>query len=440
MLEKTPVKPAKQDKPVPAKPSLVKRALSAHAVMGIAISAVLYIICLSGTVSVFKEDIHTLEQRGEPRVEYLSPESAQRAAEAGFKEEPTSAHLYVQLPSEGHSRALVQTDNQEHYVEADGTLSESVAHPWSNFLIDLHYYLHLPKSFGMIVVAIFGVFLFAMSISGFFAHPNIFRDAFSFRRSKSEQVKKVDLHNRLSVWTAPFHISNSLTGAMIGLAVLSIAALAPLKYSGDQQAVFAPVFGGEPVVDETPAPLANIEKALRYMKETHPEKPPSYVILHDPKTAGQYLQIMAEHPRRLIYAEKYNFTGDGEFIDTVGSADGTIGQQVADSVYKVHFGAFGGLPVKIAFGIFGICLLYIITSGLRIYFLKRRNKGRAAPALEGAWKGLVWGAPCLLLATFAASLFLPMTALVLGRIFWIGLLLFALIGAVWGQRRQNLSS
>ncbi|WP_416878402.1 PepSY-associated TM helix domain-containing protein [Litorimonas sp.] len=417
-------------------PTLVRRALSAHSVMGIALSAVLYIICLSGTVSVFKEDIHKLEQRGEPRVEYLSPESAQRAAEAGFNEEPSSAHLYIQMPSGGHSRALVQTDNQERYITAEGALSDEIAHPWSTFLIDLHYYLHLPKSFGMIVVAIFGVFLFAMSITGLLAHPNIFRDAFSFRRSKSEQIKKVDLHNRLSVWTAPFHISNSLTGAMIGLAVLSIAALAPMKYGGDRGAVFAPVFGGEPAVDETPAPLANIDRALRYMAENHPDKPPAYVILHDPKTAGQYLQIMAEHPRRLIYAEKYNFTGDGEFIDTVGSADGTIGQQVADSVYKVHFGQFGGLPVKLAFGIFGICLLYIITSGLQIYFLKRRNKGRDAPALEGAWKGLIWGAPILMATSFAASMALPLSAPVLTRLFWIGLIVFTVGGAMIARRRE----
>jgi uncharacterized iron-regulated membrane protein len=431
MLEKTQPPIVKTNKP-----TLVRRALSAHSVMGIALSAVLYIICLSGTISVFKEDIHKLEQRGEPRVEYLSPESAQRAAEAGFNEEPSSAHLYIQMPSGGHSRALVQTDNQERYITAEGALSDEIAHPWSTFLIDLHYYLHLPKSFGMIVVAIFGVFLFAMSITGLLAHPNIFRDAFSFRRSKSEQIKKVDLHNRLSVWTAPFHISNSLTGAMIGLAVLSIAALAPMKYGGDRSAVFAPVFGGEPAVDETPAPLANIERALRYMAENHPEKPPVYVILHDPKTAGQYLQIMAEHPRRLIYAEKYNFTGDGEFIDTVGSADGTIGQQVADSVYKVHFGQFGGLPVKLAFGIFGICLLYIITSGLRIYFLKRRNKGRGAPALEGAWKGLIWGAPVLMATSFAASMALPLNAPMLTRLFWMGLIVFAVAGTLIARRRE----
>ncbi|RKQ71847.1 putative iron-regulated membrane protein [Litorimonas taeanensis] len=410
--------------------SLVKRALSAHAALGLAIAAVLYIIVLSGTVSVFKEDIHLIEQRGEPFVTDLTPAAAQSAAIEAMQMEPDSAHLYIHMPTPEQPRAIAQTDNVETYINSKGQMSDRIAHPWSIFLIDLHYYLHLPKSFGMIIVAIFGVFLFAMSITGLLAHPNIFKEAFTFRRSKSEQLKQVDLHNRLSVWTAPFHITNSLTGAMIGLAVLSAAAIAPLKYNGDTGAVFAPVFGAEPEVDMTKAPMANIEKALDYMAANHPDRPPLYVILHDPNTKGQYLQIMAEHKDRLIYAEKYNFDGNGNFIDTVGSADGTLGQQFADSVYRIHFGAFGGLPVKIAFGIFGLCLMFIITAGLKIYFLKRIQKGRAAPRLQGAWQGLVWGAPLLLGMTFLASRFIPVTQSHLAALFWGGLVLFILAGAV----------
>jgi len=414
--------------------SLVKRALSAHAALGIAISAILYIICLSGTVSVFKDEIHRIEQRGEPTVRFLSPAAAQVTAANGVAADPETAHLYIHMPTAQYGRAIVETDNKETYVDAEGAMSGTAAHVWSNFLIDLHYYLHLPKSFGMIVVAIFGVFLFAMSITGFLSHPRVFKDAFAFRRSKSEQIKQVDLHNRLSVWTAPFHITNSLTGAMIGLAVFSVAALAPLKYDGDRDAVFSPVFGSEPAVDDAAAPLARIDRALEYMAKNHPDNPPVYVILHDPNTAGQYLQIMAAHPRRLIYAEKYNFSGQGDFIDTVGSADGTIGQQVADSVYKIHFGQFGGFPVKLAFGIFGLCLMFIICAGMNIYFLKRRNKGRPADALQGAWKGIVWGGPILLLSTFIGVSFVPALAGYLTTVFWVGLVVFALINAVRTSR------
>lgn len=414
------------DTAVQSKPSRVKQALSAHSAMGVAISAVLYIICLSGTLSVFKDEISLIEQGGVPVVTALSGEALMTAADEGMLADPETAHLFIHMPTAAKTYALVQTDNTENFITSEGVIAATRHQPWTEFLVALHYYLHLPKSFGMMIVAMFGVFLFAMSISGILAHPKTFKDAFAFRRSKSEQIKQVDLHNRLSVWTMPFHLSNSLTGAMIGLATLSAVAVAAMDYNGDTGAVFGPVFGTEPPVNEASASMARIDLAAAHLTENFKDTRPVYVILHDPKTVGQYLQIMAEHPRRLIYAEKYNYNGDGEFIDTVGSSDGEIGQQVADSVYKIHFGAFGGLPVKLAFGIFGICLLFIIAAGMKIYFIKQAAKGKAVPAIQRAWGAIVWGAPALLAITFLMTL-VGLSMAILQLTFWGGLALLMLV-------------
>ncbi|PCI53266.1 MAG: peptidase [Alphaproteobacteria bacterium] len=399
---------------------LAKRALSAHSVFGLAISAVLYIICLSGTVIVFKDEIKTWEQRGEPRVEQMSASAVQAMADNGLAAAPETGHLILYLPTDNILRARVQAGAEQFYVDAQGEVSVASRHKWSDFLFDLHYYLHLPHSFGMLVVAIFGVFLFGMSVSGFLAHPSIFKDAFAFRRSKSEQIKQTDLHNRLSVWTSPFHITNSLTGAIIGLSVLSALALGNLKYEGNMETVFEPIYGTEPTANEAPAPMANVEKALNYMAQHFPDIPPNLIIVHEPGTKGQFVQVYAQHTRRLIYAEKYNFDGKGTFLGATGSADGQWGQQAYDSIYKVHFGSFGGLPVKIAFVIFGICLMYIITAGMNIYFIKRQSKGRAAPKLQRAWKGLVFGAPVMLMLTLVLAMIWPAGSLSLAAVFWFG--------------------
>lgn len=421
---------------LPVAEPFAKKSLAAHSVVGLVISTILYIIVLSGTVSVLKNDIYLLEQSDEPVVEHLSPAASQKAAEKAMQLDPESLHLYIHMPVDGNARAIVETDNKEVYYTADGEMAVPAHVPWSDFLINLHYYLNLPTSFGMKIVAIFGVFLFCMSLTGLLAHPNIFRDAFTFRKNRSKQLLQVDLHNRLSVWTAPFHISNSLTGAMIGLATFSALAVGELKYDGDYEAVFEPVFGSEPPADHTKAPVANIEAALHYMAEKHPEKPPVYVILHDPATKGQYLQIMAEHPDRLIYAEKYNFTIDGEFIDTVGSADGTLGQQVADSVYKVHFGNFGGMPVKLAFVIFGACLLFIIIAGMNVYFLKQKARGRDLSGFERSWRVIQWGAPALLLGTFILALL--SVELPFATVFWGGLGLMILLSTLRRPKRAAM--
>lgn len=412
----------------------VQRAMSAHGILGVAIAAGLFLVCLSGTLSVFKDQFEVFEQRQDvPAVTALSGEALLHAAQEAMERDRETKHLIVYPPTDGGQHAIVGTDNKTHYADTQGRLTVEKEHPWSSFLIDLHYYLNLPHSFGMIVVAIFGVLLFAMSLSGVLAHPNIFKDAFSFRFGKSPRLMQTDLHNRLGVWTMPFHLSNSLTGAMIGLASVSALAIATLNYKGDTTAVFAPVFGAEPDVNLAPAPLARMDLALDFVEENYEFTTPVLLVLHDPSTKGQYLQVFAEHPDRLIYAEKYNFDGEGRFLGTVGSADGNLGQQIGDSVYKVHFGSFGGMPIKIAYAFFGLCLLFIIHSGMRVYFLKSEARGRNTSALYGAWLGLALGSPLLLVVTLPLSLAAPVTPEQLSIAFWLGLALCMCFGFRSGQ-------
>ena len=96
-------------------------------------------------------------------------------------------------------------------------------------------------------------------------------------------------------------------------------------------------------------------------------------------------------------------------------------QQVIGSVYNIHFGNWGGLPVKVAYSIFGIVLSIIIASGLRIYFARRRQKGIAIPKLESAWEAVVWGTPFILSFCLLLSLSAGSQGLALVSVFWLGM-------------------
>ena len=63
----------------------------------------------------------------------------------------------------------------------DGSLGEPVAHDWTHLLLNLHIYLHLPSTLGLIVVGALGAMLFGLIVSGFLAHPRIVKDAFRLR-------------------------------------------------------------------------------------------------------------------------------------------------------------------------------------------------------------------------------------------------------------------
>ena len=168
------------------------------------------------------------------------------------------------------------------------------------------------------------------------------------------------------------------------------------SYGGDVEKVYAPIFGEEGKPDNTPAGAPNIVAVLDYMHAHYPHVRLSYVTLHDPGTAGQHIQVLGEHARRLIYGESYTFGASGQFHGVLGMADGALGKQAAASNYRLHFGNFGGLPVKIAYALFGLVLTAICATGSYIWLGKRERRGINQPRLRAAWDAVVWGTPLML--------------------------------------------
>lgn len=426
-------------KKLPWSALLVARALASHSAFAVVLSALLYIVCFSGLVVVFNYELQRWEQPTAHEFRSVEPPAVQRAAEAALNslERPTD-HFYIQLPTEDRPRMVVTTDYGAQFSDSDGQLGLAENHPWTQFNLDLHYYLNIPGVVGLTIVGALGVVMLVLSITGVVAHPRIVRDAFLVRLGRRPRRTQTDLHNRLSVWTLPFQVSISLTGAMLGLMTLIAGLIAYLDYDGDIEAVFEPVFGEEPASDDRVMPLADIASALSYMQEHHEDLVPIYVLMHEPRTHGQHLQVLAEHPNRLIFGDYYNFNADGRFLGKVGMSDGAAGQQISASAYRLHFGSFGGTWVKCLYAVFGVALLYIIHSGMRVFFLRRAERGQPMPRLEKAWTGLVWGTVTAWLAAYLATTFFGLPSTVLAPVFW-GLLAVIAVGSIFASNGQTLS-
>jgi len=402
--------------------NLVARALGGHSALALVISGFLYVLCLSGVIAVFAHEIELWEQPGVPVVQSVTPDMLEQSAQEVLAAEPEpTTHFTITLPTAETPRLRIRTDSTAVYVDAEGRLATPRAVPWTSFLLDLHYYLHLPGTLGLTVVALLGVMLLGLTVTGILAHPRIFRDAFFLRFRRSERLFRTDLHNRLGVWTSPFVIAIALTGAMIGLASVVAFTVGQTSFNGDTHAIFDPIFGKDPAPDDEARPLPDMASALNFMKEQFPDVTPTHVLMHHPGTAGQDLKVLAQHPDRLIFGEYYAFDQDGQFIGRVGLSDGHAGQQIAASAYTIHFGDYGGLPVKVGYGLLGLGLLVMISSGMRVYFLRRRTQGRPLPRAETVWAGAVWGTPAALAMTLLANLLFPTTEEALVPLFWVTL-------------------
>ncbi|MFW6094210.1 MAG: PepSY domain-containing protein [Pseudomonadota bacterium] len=407
-------------------PALVKRSLASHSWLGVTVGALMYLVCLSGTLAVLYPQFERWEQPAVAESPDVDPAAVQRAYEdfAAAAAEVTH-HMYVALPHEGMPRASVSSESDGRFFAPDGTLGPAVAHDWTHMLIDLHLYLNLPEQFGMIIVSALGALLTGLILSGLLAHPRLVKDAFLLRLGGSRHLEQADIHNRLSVWGAPFHLMIAITGAYFGLAALLSLLLGSAYFDGDTAKVSEAAFGSEPELGQPQGARApDIARALTMMAEIAPRARPFFVTVeHADQPAEQYLEVSARHDQRLIWAEQYRFDAAGNYLDRVGYADGELGRQAIFSIYRLHFGHFGGLGVQLLYVALGLTLTVVSATGIGVWLARRRGRDR----LNDLWAGFVWGAPAALTLTGITGvlLTLPSTAML-----WM-----ALTGAmVWAVR------
>lgn len=390
---------------VPA--AFVRDMLAGHSALGLAFGALIYLVCLTGTLAVFVNELQVWEQADAPVVTAPDAVAVDRAAHAAMDAAAETVEaLYVSIPTIGGQHLIVTArgaTEKEWVADAHGVLAARNRADWTDFIGDLHMTLMLPEPFGDALVGTIGVGLFALLLSGILAHPRIFRDAFALRLGGTRRLREADLHNRLSVWGLPFHVVVTLTGAFFGLSTILIYVLAAIAHGGNFDKAVGVLDGPRIAANSAPAPLPNIADLLGQVHATRPDGHPIFVGIDRPGTMGQRVMIMVDAPRRLIRGEEFYFDGTGRNLTRGGLVAGSIGLQVYSAAASLHFGTFGGEPVKLAYGVLGLALTVISAGGVSIWLIRRRDQGRALPCLEKAWAGIVWGAPLAIAAAAIAA-------------------------------------
>lgn len=369
-------------------PSLVKNSLSSHSWLGLMVGALMYLVCISGTLAVFFQEFERWEQPAAEEFLTISGDDLQEIYTKVLAQSGDTKDIMIALPRDDMPRASISNDKEGWFLNQDGSLGEAVNHPWTHLLTDLHIFLHLPENIGVLIVSILGALLCGLIISGFFAHPRIFRDAFTLRLKGSKHLEQADIHNRLSVWGAPFHLMIAITGAYFGLALVLSLIVAPAFFEGEMAIIVPTLFGFDPVLEQE-LHLANISHVLAQLPSIAPGATPLYLKVENANTAQQFITVAVQHHDRLIYAEQYQFDGMGNYLDKVGFSDGEAGRRAIISLYRLHFGHYGGFFVKVLYGIFGLALTVVSVSGINVWFARRKHRD----ALNKLWLGLVWGVP-----------------------------------------------
>src|SRR5207244_213176 len=102
-------------------------------------------------------------------------------------------------------------------------------------------------------------------------------------------------------------------------------------------------------------------------------------------TSGQKINVTVHEPGQLSASQRFVFDTTGRLVDSPNIDRETIGRQILFALQPLHFGWFGGIAVKIAYGLLGLSLCIVTSSGVTIWLTRRRDKGRPAPTWERIW-------------------------------------------------------
>lgn len=396
--------------------AFVQRVLEGHKILGLGLAAILYLICLTGWVGVYYVEVERWERPNLPEFSVVTPEAmslavadARRIMLADTHRGPLDTDLYVGGPTEAMPRMVAGYGHEAQAYDAAGRRAGEATHQLTHFLTELHYYLHLPETFGMIVVCAFGVGMLALLIGGLLAHQRMFRDAFALRPRRQGQLSRVDVHNRLGTWTLPFALTITLTGALIGLSQVVALVMGVAFHQGDVLKPYEPIFGSQAEITAVTGGRTlqgdpAILNAIRQIRAAEPDQPISFIAIQQAGTPQETIEITTKPPRRLVYGETWRFDAAGNLNGSHNLSDGPAGRQIAASVYSLHFGDFGGWAVKLIYALLGLALTAMIAAGLDIWLIKSAGKGRPRPALHRLWVTLVYGAPAAIALTFVVSM------------------------------------
>ncbi|MEE4209914.1 MAG: PepSY-associated TM helix domain-containing protein [Parvularcula sp.] len=413
--------------------SFVRRMIDSHSVLGLGLAALIYVVSLTGAFTLFVPEISLWENRSVATSESVAPDAAAAAVRnaAGEVEdgnEILNAVLYA--PDEFQPYTTVRLnqrpDRESELISTDwlvdpatGALMREVDAPYAHFIEDLHTMLHLPRPWGRYLVGLVGVVMFTLILSGILAHPTIVKDAFKLRLDRNARLAWTDLHNRLSVWGLPYHLVLTFTGAFLGVAGITVSALAFAAYGGDTEKAIAVINGPQPILSAPPLEeVPDYEAMIRNSQAS--DRSFAVLVANNPRDSGQTTAILYDEEGILSMRSSDIYRNTGEFLEKFGGKGSEAGARIFGAVQPLHYGTFGGYPIKLLYFVLALALTYITSTGMMIWFKRKMQQGQPKPKSEAAWRGMTTGLTLALsvgAVAAASGLALPIPAV--GFAVWV---------------------
>lgn len=372
-----------------------------HGWLGLNLGALLYVICISGTLAVFTPELDRWldpVRRVTPPAGAATPDALARdpAAWAAWAELARAAHpgaavTYLSAPShprapaaalvryDEHDTRRVFIDPHRHAVLGDRPFLDA-----QSFVRVFHKQFNISTSSGGFhgtwIVGAFAIVLLGAAVTGLLAFPRWWRALFTVRLGSGARAAWSDVHRSLGAWALLFTVVIALTGGWYWAERIALDASLPLPGAAE---IAAPRADHRAATSAAQLPLAT---QLAHAFAAYPALRPTSVSLAT--RPGRPL-VVHGHAEALAVAPTANHVAvdpaTGAIVSVARATDlGALDRAVV-SMDPLHFGTFGGLVTRVLWLVGGLALSLGILAGAILYALRVARLAGPAPRRSRAW-------------------------------------------------------
>lgn len=394
-----------------------------HTVSGIIICAILYVMFFAGSFSFFKDDLASW-QKNESHLtaeavvktdfnyllDSLAKHHALKGRDIDFTVQRQQASAYVSMSAShdpvvqkqkkpkkkpegkrGRGRGRGGDDDSAFFTydfskqkEADYASSYTIG----EFLYRLHFLAQVNQIFPFRIGVPFGyllagivsfIFLFAL-LTGLLLHwDKIVSNFFTFRPWSKRKTVWTDLHTVLGVIGFPYQLVFAVTGIVLIFNSFLIVPYTKLFYKGNEEKIYKDLgFGLNAEFAYANKPLTAQFDINQLVTQTEQKWSNSDISLIAIRNYGDENMHVAIQGKPHTDAQ---LNGVGELIYRVRDqqlvsertplSSPSYVQTVRGLLYHLHFGDFGGRPLRVMYFALGLLGCLVINSGVMIWLVAR---------------------------------------------------------------------
>ena len=344
-------------------------------------TAFLLMLCLTGLPLIFTEEIEALEGKAPlaPALPAGTPAAKlERLAQTARNQFPDKVIRFVywdehqpntttftlsdSINAPADNYKLVILDSRTARVLEEPKLDEGFMYVMLQLHIDMFMGIR-----GKLFLGLMGLLFVVAILSGLMLYSPIMRrfDFGMIRTERSDRLKWLDLHNLLGVVTVVWATAVGFTGVINTLAEV----VQGVWQQGQLAEMIAPYKNAAPLQGA----LSPLDQALDVAQQAAPDMLPSFVAY--PGTL-----YSSKHHYAVFMKGKTPLTERVAKPALIDAKTGRLTDMRAMPWYvnavflsqPLHFGDYGGLPLKIIWALFDLVTIVVLLSGLYLWFARYR--------------------------------------------------------------------